>query len=98
MEPEFSILVVCLNPGDKLKKTLESIRGQTFGGYEVIIKDGMSSDGSRTYAEALQKEIPSLRFIEKEDTGIYDAMNQAAAQARGKYLYFLNCGDRKSVV
>lgn len=93
MEPEFSILVVCLNPGDKLKKTLESIRGQTFDDYEVIIKDGVSSDGSRIFAEEMKNEIPDLRFIEKKDIGIYDAMNQAVSEARGKYLYFLNCGD-----
>ncbi|MCM1385981.1 MAG: glycosyltransferase [Bacillus sp. (in: Bacteria)] len=93
MEPKFSVLVVCLNPGDKLKVTLESIRGQTFGDYEVIIKDGISSDGSRIFAEEMKNEISSLRFIEKKDTGIYDAMNQAVAQAGGKYVYFLNCGD-----
>ena len=93
MEPVFSVLVVCLNPGDKLKVTLESIRGQTFDDFEVIIKDGMSSDGSRIFAEEMKNEISSLCFIEKKDTGIYDAMNQAVAEARGKYVYFLNCGD-----
>lgn len=92
-EPQFSILVVCLNPGDKLKMTLESIRGQTFQNYEVIIKDGGSSDGSLAYLKDVEKTFPSLRLIEKKDTGIYDAMNQAVLEAGGKYLYFLNCGD-----
>lgn len=94
MEPTFSIIVVCLNPGDKLKKTLESIRGQTFTDYEVIIKDGISSDGALSFVEEVKNEIPSLQLIEQKDTGIYDAMNQAAVRAQGKYIYFLNCGDR----
>lgn len=86
----FSIIVVCLNPGDRLKKTLESIEKQSFRDFEVIVKDGMSKDGSLDYAREL---APVVRILEKKDRGIYDAMNQAAAEAAGKYVYFLNCGD-----
>lgn len=93
-EPMFSILVVCLNPGDKLRGTLESIRKQTYRNYEVIIKDGLSSDGSIAFVKEAAKEFPSLRIIEKKDGGIYDAMNQAVWAAEGRYLYFLNCGDK----
>lgn len=93
-KPEFSILVVCLNPGDKLKTTLESIRRQTFRNYEVIVKDGLSSDGSPVSARESAKAFPALRVIEKKDGGIYDAMNQAVLEAEGNYLYFLNCGDK----
>lgn len=91
MEPEFSVLVVCLNPGDKLKVTLESIRGQTFDDYEVIIKDGLSTDNAIAYAEEM--DFPFSRIIVRKDDGIYDAMNQAAKTAKGRYLIFLNCGD-----
>lgn len=101
MGPQFSILVVCLNPGEKLKNTLDSIRRQTFTDYEIVIKDGGSTDGSLTDMKAeLEKgtSFPqtgekNIRLIEKKDAGIYDAMNQAVADARGKYVYFLNCGD-----
>lgn len=43
---KFSIIVVCLNPGEKLETTLDSILGQTCKDFEVIIKDGGSTDGS----------------------------------------------------
>ena len=94
MEPEFSILVVCLNPGEKLRMTLESIRKQTYRNYEVVVKDGLSTDGSAACAEAYAQDFPSMRFLAGKDGGIYDAMNQAVRAAEGKYLYFLNCGDR----
>ena len=93
MQPKFSILVVCLNPGEKLKATLDSIKMQTYRDYEVVIKDGLSTDGSTQYAKEAAKDFPSLRIIEKKDAGIYDAMNKAASSALGKYIYFLNCGD-----
>ncbi|MCM1144908.1 MAG: glycosyltransferase [Blautia sp.] len=92
MEPVFSILVVCLNPGDKLRKTLESIEKQTFEAYEVVIKDGLSTDESLQWVKDTDL-FPALRLIEKKDSGIYDAMNQAAEEAKGRYLYYLNCGD-----
>ncbi|MDE6814552.1 MAG: glycosyltransferase [Lachnospiraceae bacterium] len=94
MRPLFSILVVCLNPGEKLKRTLESVLGQCFGDYEIIIKDGGSSDGSLSCLEELAEEKRSrIRTVVRTDRGIYDAMNQAAGEAVGKYVYFLNCGD-----
>lgn len=40
----FSIIVVCLNAGKKLRETIESILGQTERDYEIIIKDGGSTD------------------------------------------------------
>lgn len=91
MKPLFSILVVCLNPGEKLEKTLQSILKQSFADYEIIIKDGLSSDGSLSYARRWQDN--RIRVLEKKDTGIYDAMNQAVEAAQGRYVYFLNCGD-----
>lgn len=45
-KPLFSIIVVSLNPGDKLLKTIESIRSQTCHDYQVVVKDGGSKDGS----------------------------------------------------
>lgn len=96
MKPEFAILVVCLNPGDKLKKTLESIKIQTYRDYEVVVKDGLSSDDSLLSiknTEGVMNEFPNFRLIEKKDSGIYDAMNQAVQESEGRYVYFLNCGD-----
>lgn len=103
MEPMFSILVVCLNPGGKIKETLRTIAVQNDKDYEVIIKDGFSTDGSLAFLEAVHEEekedgmgiIENLpfRLVRKKDTGIYDAMNQAVREAKGKYVYFLNCGD-----
>ena len=86
----FSIIVVCLNPGKKLKETVDSILAQTEKDVEIIIKDGNSTDGA---VEALEKR-ENIRIIRQADKGIYDAMNQAAAQAGGEILFFLNCGDK----
>ena len=96
----FSIIIVCLNPGKKLKETFESVKKQTFRDFEVIVKDGVSTDGSVGQLETEEKELaespvaPYLKVVSRKDTGIYDAMNQAVSMAEGEYILFLNCGDK----
>ena len=85
----FSIIVVCCNAGEKLEKTIASIRRQTEDDYEIIVQDGLSTDGS---VERLSAEA-DLKLFRERDEGIYDAMNRAVSHAAGKYLFFLNCGD-----
>lgn len=85
----FSIIVVCLNAGEKLHKTIKSILCQTETDYEIVVKDGGSTDGSVCALETDDK----IRVYCEKDQGIYDAMNQAIRYVRGDYICFLNCGD-----
>lgn len=87
--PFFTIIVVSLNPGEGLGRTLESIRGQTFSACEILIKDGGSTDGS---LDAVPDD-PRIRIIRQPDSGIFDAMNQAVMESSGHFINFLNCGD-----
>lgn len=101
----FSIIVVCLNAGDKLRNTVQSILEQTTDDYEIIIKDGCSEDqATEAYLESLRADatgdaLPGsavsghIRVYRMKDSGIYDAMNQAVDYVRGRYVLFLNCGD-----
>ena len=94
-KPFFSIVVVSLNPGERLKNTLDSILQQTYGNYEVILKDGGSKDGSlqRLLEEGYFENKSQIKIIQKEDLSIYDGMNQAVKEIKGRYVLFLNCGD-----
>lgn len=91
MSVKFSIIVVCLNPGEKLRQTLNSIKNQKCSDYEIILKDGGSTDGSLDCLKKME-DLP-IKFHSEPDKGIYDAMNEAVKYAEGEYVYFLNCGD-----
>ena len=94
-KPFFSIVVVSLNPGERLKKTLDSIVNQTFTDYEVILKDGGSTDGSldELQQNGYFKDKKQIVIWQKKDKSIYDGMNQALSMVKGNYVQFLNCGD-----
>lgn len=93
-EIKYSILVVCLNAGQRLLDTIDSIRSQTYQNYEIIIKDGESTDGSIEAVRERYKDFGEhLQIYSQKDSGIYDAMNQACSYAKGEYYLFLNTGD-----
>lgn len=97
----FSIVITSLNPGGKLLPTLESVLEQDYGHYEIIIKDGESTDGSfvqladGSWGVGAFGTAPDsrIRIYRQADRGIYDGMNQALTHVRGQYVLFLNCGD-----
>ena len=95
------ILIVSLNPGEKLKKTLDSIFAQTVCDYRIIIKDGGSTDGTleKLSDEGYFTGHDNVIIVRKHDSGIYDGMNRAVEIMleelgdEDHYCLFLNCGD-----
>jgi glycosyltransferase involved in cell wall biosynthesis len=88
--PLVSIITVCLNAGQDLIETALSVEAQRFDNFEHIIKDGGSSDGSLDLVE----QFSHAHVVSCSDDGIYAAMNQALPVARGRFVLFLNAGDR----
>lgn len=90
-QPFFSIITVTLNDAENLKKTIESIRQQTFSGIELVVIDGKSTDHT---LEVINKNYDLIKKWQSEkDDGIYNAMNKGIELCQGKYTLFLNSGD-----
>lgn len=92
MEPLFAIITATFNASSTLERTLDSIDSQTFTDYEHIIVDGASRDN--TLEIAGRHANPRRRVVSEPDQGLYDAMNKGMAATTGKYLIFLNAGDK----
>ena len=90
-KPFFTIIIVSYNPGEKLFETIRSVEKQTFTDYRILVKDGMSTDGS---VEKLKKsydigiagkdENKVITLLESCDNGIYHGMNIATAFLESK--------------
>ena len=91
MQKLLSIITINLNDSVGLKKTIESVIGQTFNNYEYIIIDGASTDDSLEVIKNYARKI--TYWVSEPDSGIYNAMNKGIKKAKGKYCLFLNSGD-----
>lgn len=91
-QPLISIITITYNAAETLPLTMLSVAEQSCEDFEHLIIDGASTD--QTILIARQMGTPSLRIVSEPDNGLYDAMNKGLRMARGKYLLFLNSGDR----
>lgn len=91
MNNRLAIITICLNDREGLQHTLNSIFGQTVKDFDLIVVDGMSSDGSVELLERNADRITS--WISERDQGIYDAQNKGWRMATTPYIQFLNAGD-----
>ncbi len=89
--PKLSIITINYNDVLGLKRTLESVTGQSYSNFEYIVIDGGSTDGSK---ELLEKYTDKISYwVSEPDRGIYHAMNKGIEKASGEYLLFMNSGD-----
>ena len=89
----FSIIIPTYNSEKDIGICLESISGQSFSNYEVIIVDGKSEDSTIDVIEKYVKQFDHLHWVSESDNGIYDAMNKGIRMAKGRYLFFLGSDD-----
>lgn len=86
-----SLILTTYNSAENLKKTLKSIEEQDYENLEIVIKDGLSVDGTveviKEYAEKAKYEVI---WTSGKDQGIFDAMNQGYRLSTGDIVAFFN--------
>ena len=92
MDKLFTIITVVLDAKEDLINTIQSIKEQSFKNFEYIIIDGNSKDGTKDVIKDNADFIS--KYLTENDRGIYDAMNKGIKLANGKYVGFLNAGDK----
>ena len=88
---KISIITICFNAADDLKKTIKSVRAQVFNDYEYIVVDGGSKDATSEIIKSNADVI--TKWVSEPDKGIYDAMNKGVKMASGEWIIMMNAGD-----
>jgi succinoglycan biosynthesis protein ExoA len=88
MQPTVTVVVPCRNEKDHIETCVRSILAQEppAGGFEIIVADGISDDGTRDILLRLATEDERLRIIDNPSRITPCAMNAGIREARGRYI------------
>lgn len=92
---DLTVATVCWNALQFLPRCIESVQPLYNSKLKIehLFIDGASTDGTLEY---LQQQLDAgriTRVISEPDKGLYDAMNKAIRNARGKIIVFINADD-----
>ncbi len=93
--PRLSVIVPARDEERNIRRCVEALLAQTWPDYEVLVLDDRSSDATPRILAELAGRDPRLRVLRGADlppgwAGKPHALHQAAAQARGEWLCFVD--------
>lgn len=89
MEPNLSIVIVCMNNKKYLEPCLRSLYDAGLSHrFEVVVTDNGSTDGTQAM---LREKFPAVQLIQNDrNVGLSRASNQGIQATRGRYVLLLN--------
>ncbi|PYN61228.1 MAG: glycosyl transferase family 2 [Candidatus Rokuibacteriota bacterium] len=92
---KLSAVIPCRNAADRLPRQLEALTREKWqGGWEVVIADNGSTDGTREVAEGFRDRLPHLLVVDASARrGASYARNVGARLASGDAFLFLDADD-----
>lgn len=93
MEPHISVIIPVYNAEATLKKCVDSVLGQQFSDFEVILVDDGSKDGSFQICEEFARKDSRVTVIHKENGGVSSARNRGLDIAKGTWVTFVDSDD-----
>jgi len=89
-----SICLVAYNRGSHMPATLDSILGQSFSDFELIVSDDASRDNTEDVCRDYAKRDLRIRYYRNlQNLGMPGNLNAAIRHARGTYIANLHDGD-----
>ena len=92
--PLVSVLTTSYNREKYIAQSIESVLNSSFSGYEYIIVDDGSTDGTVDIIRTYAKLDPRVKlFVNERNLGDYNNRNKAASFASGKYIKYVDSDD-----
>src|SRR5450631_113487 len=94
--PTVSVLTPAYNGDAYLDECIQSVIAPTFPGWELIVVDNCSTDGTRAIAQKYAARDERIRLLASDEfVGVYGNHNRAlkAMDARARYCKFLHADD-----
>lgn len=87
----FSVIIPLYNKAPYIAKAIESVLGQTYRDFEVIVIDDGSTDQSLEVAKTFENK--SITIISQPNSGVSTARNNGVKIAKHPYICFLDADD-----
>ena len=91
--PTVTVVIPAYNAERYITETFDSLSAQTLRDFEAIVVDDGSTDGTARIAADRCDADPRFRLVQKENGGVSSARNAGVAEAKGKYILFLDSDD-----
>lgn len=95
--PLVSVIIIFLNAERFIEAAIESVFGQIYEQWELLLVDDGSHDGSTAMARCRAEEYPErIRYFEHtnhQNRGMSASRNLGIRHARGEYIAFLDADD-----
>lgn len=88
-----SIIIPVYNAEKYLSKAIESVLGQTYTNFELILVNDGSTDESEKICQEYQKRDERILYLYKENGGVCSARNAGIEIASGDYFFFMDNDD-----
>ena len=88
--PTVSVIIPTYNRADLIAQAIDSVHQQTYTDFETIVVDDGSTDDTAAVVKAYGTRV---RYVWTPNGGTGHARNVGMAEARGKYLTFLDSDD-----
>lgn len=101
MSTLFSLCIPAYNAAGQITSCLESICGQDFSDYEVVIADDGSDDPLSIEGLAGHFDggfLDKIRIAWQENRGTYAARQKAMQEAHGRYVFCMDADDRLATI
>lgn len=92
-QPTVSIIVPVYNAEKGIRRCVDSILGQEFTDFELLLVDDGSTDGSPAILDAYAAADQRVTVIHKPNSGVSATRNLALGKAKGTYIQFLDADD-----
>ena len=98
VRPLVSVVVPCRNEAAQIRRCLESLVEQqaVTGGFEIIVADGMSDDGTREILRELAARHPELKVVDNPQQITPCGMNVGIGASRGHWIAIIGAHGRYS--
>ena len=88
------IIIPAYNAAKYLPKAIESVIGQTFTDWQILLVNDGSTDNTREVVAPYQVQLgPKLRYIEQMNRGLPAARNAAIRESESELLALLDADD-----